>query len=505
MAFQYSPPNCANRFCHLTAELLFSATGGADDDDFELPEDLEPFLSEKDLENNLTTDGIALWAQDVPLIKNWYLEHCPPNQSVKAMLKKNLFHQLKATKFFQTTRLDLVEVGLQVCRQGYNMLNILIYCKSLNYLHLDYNMNLKLVKTLTTKEHKKSHFGNAFYLCCEILRLTKLVVDAHVQFCPVGKGPGCGFWALGWHVWLFFMHGIVPLLERWLGNLLAHQFKGRNSKSIAKTVTKQRVESHYNLELHTTVMHDILNMMSESIKQNKAKTILQHLSKAWRCWKANVPWKNAYLKDGLYISAEEAIAIYTATVHWLESCKFSPIPFPPLFYKHDTKLLVLALEKLKEAYLQAYDNPHECLSCIKHLLLTQHVFKEASIEFFDTYDKLIPCYDIEPVEKITNAFLFFEVDKCGLIPAWVKLADTEPPPLLETSEGECVVMMETVLLKVYEKIDLMLLNHLLCLILDHNLADYITVKNNTVLTYKDMVHTSAYGLIQGLQFSVFVF
>lgn len=51
----------------------------------------------------------------------------------------------------------------------------------------------------------------------------------------------------------------------------------------------------------------------------------------------------------------------------------------PLSYKHDTKLLVLALEKLKEAYSvkgrlnqsqreelalieQAYDNPHECMS-----------------------------------------------------------------------------------------------------------------------------------------------
>ena len=205
------------------------------------------------------------------------------------------------------------------------------------------------------------------------------------------------------------MRGVVPLLERWLGNLLAHQFEGRNSKGVAKTVTKQRVESHYDLELRAAVMHDILDMMSESIKQNKAKTILQHLSKAWRCWKANIPWKvlgmptaieniilryikskadlwaslvstaslchlrannlnsvahynrerirrgatvdkavvkknlgrltrlylkaeqerrHAYLKDGPYISAEEAVAIYTATVLWLESWKFAPIPFP---------------------------------------------------------------------------------------------------------------------------------------------------------------------------------
>lgn len=43
------------------------------------------------------------------------------------------------------------------------------------------------------------------------------------------------------------------------------------------------------------------------------------------------------------------------------------------------------------------------LSRIKRLLLTQRAFKEAGIEFFDTYDKLIPCYDIEPVEKITDA------------------------------------------------------------------------------------------------------
>lgn len=71
-----------------------------------------------------------------------------------------LFRSFKATKFFQTTTIDWVEAGLQVCRQGYNMLNLLIHRKNLNYLHLDYNFNLKPVKTLTTKERKKSRFGN---------------------------------------------------------------------------------------------------------------------------------------------------------------------------------------------------------------------------------------------------------------------------------------------------------------------------------------------------------
>ncbi len=69
---------------------------------------------------------------------------------------------------------------------------------------------------------------------------------------PVGKGPGVGFWAPGWRVWLFFLRGVVPLIERWLGNLLARQFEGRHSKGVAKTVTKQRVESHYDLELRVS-------------------------------------------------------------------------------------------------------------------------------------------------------------------------------------------------------------------------------------------------------------
>lgn len=73
--------------------------------------------------------------------------------------------------------------------------------------------------------------------------------------------------------------------------LLSLSLLGRHSKGVAKTVTKQRVESHFDLELRAAVMHDILDMMPEGIKQNKARTILQHLSEAWRCWKANIPWK----------------------------------------------------------------------------------------------------------------------------------------------------------------------------------------------------------------------
>ncbi|KAI5988268.1 PROCN domain-containing protein [Pisolithus orientalis] len=159
----------------------------ADDNDFELPEDIEPFLAEQPLENNLAAEGIALWwapdlynchfgwtrcAQDLPLVKNWYLEHCPPGQPAKVLPPRESYDEqesipsAQATKSIQTMRLDWVEAGLQ----------------NLNYLHLDYNMNLKPIKTLTMKEQKKFYFRNAFHLYCEILCLTKLVIDVHVQY-----------------------------------------------------------------------------------------------------------------------------------------------------------------------------------------------------------------------------------------------------------------------------------------------------------------------------------
>lgn len=668
-----------------------------EDEAFELPAGVEPFLAEEDLYTEDTASAIGLWwapfpfdrrsgrmvrAQDVPLVKQWYLEHCPPKQPVKvrvsyqkllktfvlnelhkkkpkALNRQSLLRSLKQTKFFQQTTIDWVEAGLQVCRQGFNMLNLLIHRKNLTYLHLDYNFNLKPVKTLTTKERKKSRFGNAFHLMREILRLTKLIVDAQVQYrlgnidafqladgilyafnhvgqltgmyrykyklmhqirsCkdlkhliyyrfnsgPVGKGPGCGFWAPAWRVWLFFMRGIIPLLERWLGNLLSRQFEGRHSKGVAKTVTKQRVESHFDLELRASVMADLMDMMPEGIKQNKVNTVLQHLSEAWRCWKSNIPWKvpglpapieniilryvkskadwwisvahynrerirrgatvdktvakknvgrltrlwlkaeqerqHNYMKDGPYVSSEEAVAIYTTTVHWLESRKFTPIPFPSVSYKHDTKILILALERLREAYSvkgrlnqsqreelalieQAYDSPGTTLERIKRFLLTQRAFKEVQIDMNDNYSTINPVYDIEPIEKISDAYLdqylWYQADQRHLFPAWIKPSDSEVPPLLvykwaqginnlekvwETADGECNVMIETELSKVYEKIDLTLLNRLLRLIMDHNLADYISSKNNVQLTYKDMNHVNSYGMIRGLQFSGFVF
>ncbi|BAS92421.1 Os05g0163250, partial [Oryza sativa Japonica Group] len=159
-----------------------------EDEDFCLPDGVEPLLKGTELYTDTTAAGISLLfapkpfnmrsgrtrrAEDIPLVSEWYKEHCPPAYPVKvrvsyqkllkcyvlnelhhrppkAQKKKHLFRSLQATKFFQTTELDWAEAGLQVCKQGYNMLNLLIHRKNLNYLHLDYNFNLKPVKTLTT-------------------------------------------------------------------------------------------------------------------------------------------------------------------------------------------------------------------------------------------------------------------------------------------------------------------------------------------------------------------
>jgi hypothetical protein len=61
---------------------------------------------------------------------------------------------------------------------------------------------------------------------------------------PVGKGPGVGVWAPGWRVWLFFLRGIVPLLERWLGNLLARQFEGRHNKGLSDVIASHTILVH---------------------------------------------------------------------------------------------------------------------------------------------------------------------------------------------------------------------------------------------------------------------
>ncbi|OHT05186.1 Pre-mRNA-processing-splicing factor 8 [Tritrichomonas foetus] len=622
-------------------------------------------------------------AQDVPLLRNWYRRRSPLEQKVKVRVsyqkllknyvlnrvhhrkhfkvqrKKTLFKILKASPYFYSTTLDWVEAGLQIITQGFNMCNLLIRRHRLVFLHLDYNFNLKPIKTLNTKERRKSRFGNGFHLIREFLKFVKMMVDCQVKYrlgqidayeladalqyvfahaghltglyrykykimhqvraCKdlkhviysrfnmgaVQNGPGVGFWGPMWRVWVFFMRGMVPLMERWLNSRISREYEGRVSKRVTSNVTKQRIESHYDLELRASIMHDILDVMPEGIKQNKAHTVMAHLSEAWRCWKANIPWKvpginptmeslilryvkskanwwvsnthyarerisregtidkaiirkstarltrlyfkkqsdiqASYLKEGPYIGTEESVIMLKAMSEWLESRKFQVIPFPPMQYKHDTKMLVLALESLRFGHdvsmrmnqilreelgliEHAHDNPHETLNRVKRNLFSQRAFREVKFDFLDMYTRLVPVYEVDALEKITDAYLdqylWYEADKRQLFPNWVKPSDKEPPQVLiykwcqainnltqawNTEEGQCTVMLEMTLENFYEKADLTFLNYLLRLVVDYNLADYMTAKNNVKLYFKDMSLVNSYGLIHGLQFTSFIF
>jgi len=97
------------------------------------------------------------------------------------------------------------------------------------------------------------------------------------------------------------------------------------------------------------------------------------------------------------------------------------------------------------------------MSC---LLLWWSLIWSALFVFFSVLSPLMTCL------QYFNQFLIFEANKQGLFPAWIKPADTESPP--------------------------------------HTRFVLIHVEKQHCLNL-DMVHTNAYGLIRGLQFSAFVF
>ncbi|OBZ67127.1 hypothetical protein A0H81_12926 [Grifola frondosa] len=82
--------------------------------DFELPDEIPPFLEEKFLENNPTEDAIALfWVPDPYTRRSGRMRRAQD-------------------------------------------ISLAVICQNLNYLHLDYNVNFEASQTLTTKECKQS-------------------------------------------------------------------------------------------------------------------------------------------------------------------------------------------------------------------------------------------------------------------------------------------------------------------------------------------------------------
>lgn len=403
------------------------------------------------------------------ILKTWVgneARHAPPGVP---RVRRSLFRALAATRHFQASRLDWLEAGTQLVRQGRAMLLGLLARRGLSYLHLDHNFNLKPTRTLTTKERKRSRFGHAFHMVRELLRLAKTLVDAHAQhrlgsadafqladglqyaLAHVGqltalyrykyrcmrqvrmakahktaayarfradgtpRGPGCGFWLPAWRTWLFFLRGTAPVLGRWLSGLLARTFEGRAGRA-AKTVSSQRAESHYDLELRARFLRDVLDALPAGARPDAAAAVVRHMAEAWRCWKAGVPWdvalpaalrtcieryvraradwwvrhamavrasiaagrvsdktamrKNAgrvarlwmrhgaacsasHVRDGPLLTPDEGVRLYTAAAAYVSARGVGRIPFPPVGHRHDAKLLAIALDGIRAAHASA--------------------------------------------------------------------------------------------------------------------------------------------------------
>lgn len=381
--------------------------------------------------------------------------------------KKNIFFKtLEKNSFFRKIDSSWTCFGIQICSQSHEMLNFLMGRKNLSFLNLDFNFNLKPTKTLSTKERKKSRFSNSFHLLREILRLTKLLIDSHLKFqsgainlyqlsdaihyifTHVGhltgiyrykykvmkqikicksikrvlyekfnqktkkKGPGFGFWGPVWKIWIFFLRGTVPILERWLSNLLSRHFFGRKTLKKPVEMSTQRTEAFFDIGIRQKISEEALFLLKNNKKSIFPKTILGLFDEAWRSWKSSIFWgesniskkiknlifkfikikadwwvkstfkqrenivkgkiseknlikKNLgrltrlwfkkekkkqldFLERGPFISRRETFLVHEVFLRWIETVNQGKIPFPSFSSKSDLKLLILALENLNE-------------------------------------------------------------------------------------------------------------------------------------------------------------
>lgn len=254
--------------------------------------------------------------------------------------------RLSNLKHFATTKMEWLEAALQLMRQGHNILVQVINLKCLPYVHIDYNFEAKPTRTLTTKEIKKSRLGPAFHMIRELLGFIKRLVDMHVMFRlgrsdaaqlsdavhylfthvgsltgiyryklramrqikrsrdikhmlyskfnvgGVPSGPGCGFWGPSWRVWIFFLRGMTPLLQRYLGNLTDRVLRGREKrgKYEGKRITRQRVETDKDVNIKEAFRRELKELLPLEAKSSVIVTMDQHMNEAFRHWRQGSSW-----------------------------------------------------------------------------------------------------------------------------------------------------------------------------------------------------------------------
>jgi pre-mRNA-processing factor 8 len=613
-----------------------------------------PFLKKLIFNLKISNDSIVLTSL-INLLKFYIFK----------VLKKKIFKKKKLTTykifkknyFFYFYKGNWIDIGIQISFQSYNMLILFLGRKNLFFLNLDFNFNLKPIKTLTTKERKKSRFSNSFHLLREILRFSKIIIDVHIQFkignidsfqlsdginyifthvglltglyrykykimrqiriCKIikfilvnnffkkkDKNIGFGFWAPFWRIWIFFLQGITPVLERWLSNLLVRHFQGRKTYKKSLKYSQQRYDAYFDIGFKQSFLEEIFDVKNFSINYSLIKKIFKFLNEAWKCWKSNMPWSNAkipkifemlilkyiklkanwwilttfqfrkkikkgiimnknvlkknlgrmtrlwfkieqkkqldFLIFGPFLSKKIAIETYKIFFRWLDLVNFKKIPFPSFSYKTDLKLLILALENLKESenfnnkklfvknngkniLEEALNDPFYLLRKIKGKILIQKTFKQIGIIFLDNFSFLIPVFKIEIDENIIDSFLdhYFwnQSTKNLLFPKWIKPSDSEIAPffvyklcsnlnnlnMFEYKNSKAnFCLFQAFIIETFENIDLSFLQQLLELILDLNLVNFIVSRFGTTLSFKNMTLNNLIGVISGINFSSFI-
>ncbi|AFP65263.1 splicing factor Prp8 (nucleomorph) [Chroomonas mesostigmatica CCMP1168] len=423
-----------------------------------------PLIRKLIIEFHFSSD-INIFSSYHTLLKNYFF-NCSSKKFYFFQKKISFISILNKNYCFSSYETNWIDSGVRICIQGFNMLVLLLGRKNLFFLNLDYNFNLKPTKTLTTKERKKSRFSNSFHLTREILRFVKILIDCHLQFkignidsfqlsdavhyvfthvgfltgiyrykyktlkqifiCKLIKKilyqkfykngvknfSGFGFWAPVWRVWVFFLKGVVPLLERWLSNLLSRHFYGRKGTKKSFENTKQRAEAYFDIGFKRSFFDEIHEEFNSKAHPLNLKNCIKHLNEAWKCWKSGISWKIPFipknftliifkyikikadwwikrtyyyrnkirkgnvvdktlikknlgkitrlwfkaekkrqydfLEFGPYLSKQIASVAFEILSKWIDLSGIITIEFPSLSTKMDIKFLTLALENIKE-------------------------------------------------------------------------------------------------------------------------------------------------------------
>jgi len=222
-------------------------------------------------------------------------------QLLNALLKKQKVYSFEVNSKFDHSRLEHVNINMKTGKSIMDVESIM-YAKG--------NEN-----TLGTKEKKRSRKGMTFHLIREMLKLLQLIVDAFILhrlggrtasqhystllgiFKSVGTLTGIyrykyksinqinrskrtgKLWVEPWRIWCKFFQGHIPFLENNISNMLHRLSDGREKRE--KPVTKQRVESKFDLELKREIVKRVGN----------GKRCLMLFNEMWRNWRSdNINW-----------------------------------------------------------------------------------------------------------------------------------------------------------------------------------------------------------------------